>query len=53
MPTSPRSARPPQITRRDRFADVVAGLAAARDVGLGPIKINAVLLRGVNDDQAP
>jgi cyclic pyranopterin phosphate synthase len=41
------------ITRRDRFADVVAGLEAARAAGLGPIKINAVLLRGVNDDQAP
>lgn len=42
-----------QITRRDRFHDVVAGLEAARAAGLGPIKINAVLLRGVNDDQAP
>ena len=40
------------ITRRDRFRDVVAGLEAARDAGLGPVKINAVLLRGVNDDQA-
>jgi GTP 3',8-cyclase len=41
------------ITRRDRFHDVVEGLAAARDVGLVPVKINAVLLRGTNDDQAP
>jgi GTP 3',8-cyclase len=41
------------ITRRDRFDDVVAGLQAARLAGLGPIKINAVLLRGINDDQAP
>lgn len=41
-----------EITRRDRLADVVAGLEAAADAGLGPIKINAVLLRGVNDDQA-
>lgn len=40
------------ITRRDRLDDVVAGLEAAADAGLGPIKINAVLLRGVNDDQA-
>ena len=40
------------ITRRDRFHDVVAGLEAARAAGLGPIKINAVLLRGINDDQA-
>ncbi|WP_067429940.1 GTP 3',8-cyclase MoaA [Nocardioides jensenii] len=42
-----------EITRRDRMQDVVAGLAAAHEAGLGPVKINAVLLRGVNDDQAP
>jgi GTP 3',8-cyclase len=41
------------ITRRDRFHDVVEGLVAARDAGLVPVKINAVLLRGINDDQAP
>ncbi|WP_438362045.1 GTP 3',8-cyclase MoaA [Nocardioides antri] len=42
-----------EITRRDRFDDVVAGLAAAEAAGLGPVKVNAVLLRGVNDDEAP
>ncbi|MGB5149516.1 MAG: GTP 3',8-cyclase MoaA [Mycobacterium sp.] len=31
------------ITRRDRLADVLAGLAAAAEAGLGPIKVNAVL----------
>jgi cyclic pyranopterin phosphate synthase len=41
-----------QITRRDRFADVVAGLAAAAAAGLTPVKVNAVLMRGVNDDEA-
>ncbi len=41
-----------QITRRDRLPEVLAGLRAAADAGLGPIKLNAVLLRGVNDDQA-
>ena len=41
-----------EITRRDRLDDVVAGLAAAEAAGLGPVKVNAVLLRGVNDDQA-
>jgi cyclic pyranopterin phosphate synthase len=41
------------ITRRDRHADVLAGLAAARDAGMSPIKVNAVLLRGTNDDEAP
>ena len=41
------------ITRRDRLDDVIAGLAAAKEAGLGPVKVNAVLLRGINDDQAP
>jgi cyclic pyranopterin phosphate synthase len=41
------------ITRRDRLHDVVAGLEAAAEAGLTPVKVNAVLLRGVNDDQAP
>ncbi len=40
------------LTRRDRLNDVVAGHEAAQAAGLGPIKVNAVLLRGVNDDQA-
>ena len=31
------------ITRRDRLADVLAGLAAANDSGLRPVKVNAVL----------
>ncbi len=42
-----------EITRRDRLPDVLAGLAAAHEAGLGPVKVNAVLMRGVNDDQAP
>lgn len=37
------------ITRRDRLDDVLAGLHAARKAGLTPIKINAVLIRGIND----
>ncbi len=41
-----------QLTRRDRRVDVVAGLAGAAAAGLGPVKVNAVLMRGVNDDQA-
>ena len=40
------------IARRDRLADVVAGLAAADAAGLRPVKVNAVLLRGVNDGHA-
>jgi cyclic pyranopterin phosphate synthase len=41
-----------EITLRDRLDDVLEGLAAAKAAGLGPVKVNAVLLRGVNDDQA-
>jgi cyclic pyranopterin phosphate synthase len=40
------------LARRDRLADVLAGLAAAEDAGLTPVKVNSVLLRGVNDDEA-
>ncbi|MEU4193956.1 GTP 3',8-cyclase MoaA [Kribbella sp. NPDC026611] len=42
-----------QLTRRDRLKDVLAGLEAAQAAGLTPVKVNAVLMRGVNDDQAP
>jgi cyclic pyranopterin phosphate synthase len=42
-----------EITRRDRLADVVAGMEAAHAAGLAPVKVNAVLLRGINDDQGP
>lgn len=45
-------ARFATITHRDRHADVLAGLRAAAAAGLGPIKVNAVLLRGVNDTEA-
>jgi cyclic pyranopterin phosphate synthase len=40
------------LTRRDRLPDVVAGLAAATVAGLSPVKVNTVLMRGVNDDEA-
>src|SRR6266850_7502283 len=40
------------LARRDRFQDVIRGLDAARRVGFSPIKINAVLMRGFNDDEA-
>jgi GTP 3',8-cyclase len=47
-----RTERFAEITRRDRLSDVVDGMAAARTAGLTPVKINTVLLRGVNDDEA-
>ena len=40
-----------QIARRDRFHETLAGLEAARRVGFSPIKVNAVLMRGFNDDE--
>ncbi|MFD8011717.1 GTP 3',8-cyclase MoaA [Streptomyces sp. NPDC058955] len=46
-----RADRFTEITRRDRLPDVLAGLRAARDAGLTPVKINAVPVRGVNDDE--
>lgn len=39
------------ITRHDRFAEVWEGIAAADRAGISPIKLNAVVLRGVNDDE--
>jgi cyclic pyranopterin phosphate synthase len=41
------------LTRRDRHHDVIAGMAAAAAAGLTPVKVNTVLMRGVNDDEAP
>lgn len=41
-----------QMTYRDRFDDVMKGLKAARDAELAPVKINTVLMPGVNDDEA-
>jgi cyclic pyranopterin phosphate synthase len=41
------------LTRRDRLADVLAGLAAAQAAGLAPVKVNTVLVRGQNLDEAP
>ncbi|GAB3148827.1 GTP 3',8-cyclase MoaA [Micromonospora sonneratiae] len=46
-------ARFAELTRRKRLPDVLAGLAAAAEVGLTPVKINTVLMRGINSDEAP
>jgi cyclic pyranopterin phosphate synthase len=40
------------LTRRPRLADVLAGVSAARAAGLQPVKINTVLMRGLNDHEA-
>ena len=39
------------ITRRDQLADVLRGIDAAVDAGLAPVKVNVVVVRGVNDDE--
>jgi GTP 3',8-cyclase len=39
------------LTRRDALAPVLEGIEAALDAGLRPVKVNAVLVRGVNDDE--
>lgn len=41
-----------RISRRDQHAKVLAGLRAAAATDLRPVKVNAVLVRGMNDDEA-
>jgi len=41
-----------RLTHRDRHADVLRGLTAAAEAGLGPVKMNSVLMRGLNEDEA-
>jgi cyclic pyranopterin phosphate synthase len=40
-----------QITRWGQLEDVLAGIEAAREAGMRPIKINTVLIKGFNDDE--
>jgi GTP 3',8-cyclase len=40
------------LARRDRLDDVLSGLEAAAEAGLAPVKVNTVLMRGLNDDEA-
>jgi len=39
------------ITGEDRLRDVLRGIEAAGRAGLNPVKLNMVVLRGVNDDE--
>lgn len=39
------------ITSQDKLKDVLGGIEAARNAGLNPVKINMVVVRGVNDDE--
>ncbi len=47
------AARFKQLTRRDRLGDVLDGIEAAKSAGMTPVKINSVLMRGINDHEAP
>jgi len=47
-----RAERFARITRRDCLNTVLDGIEAARDAGLTPVKVNCVVVRGFNDDEA-
>jgi cyclic pyranopterin phosphate synthase len=40
-----------ELTRRDELASVLDGIEAALEAGLQPVKVNVVVMRGVNDDE--
>ncbi len=40
-----------KLTRRDDLDKVLDGIEAARQAGFDPVKINTVMMRGVNDDE--
>ncbi len=40
-----------EITKRDLFNDVIEGIYTAIEVGFYPLKLNVVIMRGINDDE--
>jgi cyclic pyranopterin phosphate synthase len=46
-----RPERFAELTRRDELPRVLAGIQAAVDAGFSPVKVNVVVIRGVNDDE--
>lgn len=40
-----------EITRRDQLEKVLEGIRAAKDAGFDPIKLNIVVMKGINDDE--
>jgi GTP 3',8-cyclase len=40
-----------RITRRDGYEKVIAGIRAAQEIGFDPIKVNAVSVRGLTEDE--
>lgn len=47
-----RADRFARLSRRDRLEDVLSGIEAALRAGFDEVKVNTVLMRGVNDDEA-
>ncbi|MFK5633586.1 GTP 3',8-cyclase MoaA [Ornithinimicrobium sp. LYQ103] len=41
-----------EMAKRDRLTDTLAGIEASAAAGLLPVKLNTVLMRGVNDHEA-
>ena len=39
------------LTRRDNLKQVLHGIETAKSVGFDPVKINMVVMKGVNDDE--
>jgi cyclic pyranopterin phosphate synthase len=46
-----RPRRMQEFARSARHPEVLEGIAAARQTGLGPVKLNMVVVRGYNDDE--
>lgn len=46
-----KSDRFPYITGLGKLETVLAGVEAAKEAGVGPVKINTVVMRGINDDE--
>jgi len=46
-----RADRFERLARRDCLDTVLDGIAAAREAGLSPVKVNVVVMRGINDDE--
>ena len=42
-----------KITGRDGLGEVLAGIRLARELGMDPVKVNAVIIRGINDHEIP
>jgi GTP 3',8-cyclase len=40
-----------ELTRRDALGSALDGIEAAKEAGLDPVKVNTVVMRGVNDDE--